>query len=78
MLSSLQDGLQLYASIDSFGHFVSLDDISDFENPSVGWSSFGDDEIALDGKNASISTEFLDSTVDTFETVPGSFSATCP
>ncbi len=34
-LSGIQDGLQLYAATDSFGDLVSLNDIEDFENPSV-------------------------------------------
>ena len=78
VLSALQDGTQLYFSIDSFGHSVSLDDIEDFENPSVGWSSVGDGFIQLDGKSVSGEAGFIDSTTDTFEEQPGSFEATCP
>ncbi len=52
VLSAIQDGTQLYFSIDSFGHGVSLDDIEDFENPSVSWSSVGDGFIELDGTSA--------------------------
>lgn len=78
VLSSIQDGMQMYASIDSFGHSVSLDDVSDFENPSVGLSAFGDITIAVDGKNISAEGEFRDSTTDSFDSIPGTFSATCP
>ena len=80
VLSSIQDGTQLYASVDSFGHSVSLDDIEDFENPSVSLSSdFGAGEfIVIDGKNISGDAGFVDGTTDSFDTTPGSFTATCP
>lgn len=77
VLSGIQDGLQGYVSVDSFGDFVSLDDISDFENPSVGLSA-GGATIVIDGKNVSGTGDFLDSTSDSFETVTGTFSGTCP
>lgn len=79
VVSSLQDGLQFYVSIDSFGHMVSLDDISDFENPSVSLSTFGsDDFIVIDGKNVSGEAGFMDSNSDSMDTVDGSFRVTCP
>lgn len=78
VLSSIQDGAQMYATIDSFGHSVSLDDVENFEDPSVGYSSFGDFTLTVDGKNASGEGEFMDTTTDSFETVAGSFTATCP
>ena len=79
VLSSIQDGKQMYVSIDSFGHSVSLDDIEDFANPSVSVSTFGGGEfIMLDGKSFSGSAEFLDDTSDSFETIAGTFSGTCP
>jgi hypothetical protein len=78
VLSSIQDGTQFYMSIDSFGHSVSLDDIEDFENPSVSWSSQGDGFIQLDGRSASGEADFLDGTTESFEGQPGSFEATCP
>lgn len=79
-LSSIQDGLQMYASIDSFGHSVSLDDIEDFQNPSVSLSSaFGAGEfIQLDGKNVAAEIGFMDGTTDDFTETPGTFTATCP
>ena len=77
VLSAIQDGLQGYVSIDTFGDFVSLDDISDFENPSVGLSA-GDATISIDGKNVSGTAEFMDSTSDDFSTTTGTFSGTCP
>lgn len=79
VVSSLQDGLQFYVSIDSFGHMVSLDDISDFENPSVSLSTFGsDDFIVIEGKNVSGEAGFMDSNSDSMDTVDGSFRVTCP
>jgi len=78
VLSSIQDGLQLYVSIDSFGHSISLDDIEDFENPSVSLSSEGDDFIVLDGTSVSAATEFIDFTGDDLTTTPGTLEATCP
>lgn len=79
VLSSVQDGTQMYVSIDMFGHSVSLNDIQDFENPSVSLDSFGsEDFITVDGKNFSGSAEFIDGTTDSFETTPGTFSGTCP
>lgn len=78
VLSSIQDGLQMYASIDSFGHSISLDDIEDFESPSVSLSSQGDDFIVVDGKSVSAAAEFVDFTGDGLTTTPGTFEATCP
>jgi len=78
VLSSIQDGLQMYASIDRFGHSVSLDDIEDFENPSVSLSSVGDGFINVDGKSVSAEAEFVDGTGDGIATTPGTFEATCP
>ncbi len=79
VLSSLQDGMQFYVSIDSFGHSVTLDDIEDFENPSVALEARGGGEfINLDGKNASGTAGFVDGTTDDFAETEGSFEATCP
>jgi hypothetical protein len=86
-LSAIQDGLQLYASIDSYGHVVTLDDIQDFENPSVSLEAGGptaamvggDEEfIVLDGKNVSATTLFVDDLTDAMEGVEGTLEATCP
>ena len=78
VLSAIKDGTQLYFSIDSFGHTVSLDDIEDFENPSVSWSSLDDNFIELDGKSASGEAGFVDGTTDSFDAQQGSFEGTCP
>ena len=79
VLSSIQDGIQMYVSIDAFGHSVSINDIEDFQNPSVSLESFDREEIiSIDGKSFSGSVEFIDNTTESFETVPGSFSGTCP
>ncbi len=78
VLSAIQDGTQLYFSIDSFGHSVSLEDIEDFENPSVSWSSRGEDLIQVDGTSASGEAGFIDGTTDSFDEQQGSFEGTCP
>jgi len=88
VLSAISDGLQLYVSIDGFGHSVTLDDIDDFEDPSVGWaaggpiaSMAGDDEefVELDGKQVRAEAQFRDS-VDEMSgtTAQGTLAATCP
>ena len=78
VLSSIQDGLQMYVSIDSFGHSVSLNDIQDFENPSVSLDAFGGEFIEVDGKTIRAEADFSDGTSDDFEMVPGVFEGTCP
>jgi hypothetical protein len=78
VLSSIQEGLQMYASIDSFGHSLSLNDIEDFENPSVSLSSVGDGFISVDGSSVSAAADFVDDTGDGITTTPGTFEATCP
>ncbi len=77
-LSSIRDGLQVYASIDSYGHSVSLNDIEDFENPSVSLDAAGGEFITLDGKSITADAEFRDDTSESFDTIPGTFTATCP
>ena len=64
---------------------VSLDDVEDFENPSVGWSlltgffSEVDPVILVDGKNVTADTIFDDGlTDDVIEEVPGTLRGTCP
>lgn len=79
VVSSLQDGTQFYVSVDSFGHSVSLNDIENFEDPSVNLSTFGaDDFISVDGGTVSGDASFVDGTSDAFEEIPGSFEVTCP
>lgn len=77
-LSGIQDGLQVYASIDGFGHSLSLNDIEDFQNPSVSLDSFGDVIIELDGKHVAADAEFIDGTSDDLTPIAGTFEATCP
>lgn len=88
VLSAIQDGLQLYVSIDGFGHSVTLDDVDDFENPSVGWSAGGpvaamagdpEEFVEVDGKQVRAEAEFTDSRDGlSSTTVPGTLEATCP
>lgn len=78
-LSSIQDGLQMYAAIDSFGHSVSLDDIENYSDPSVALEARADEGlVVLDGKTVAANGEFIDGTSDSFEGIDGVFEATCP
>ena len=64
-------------------HIISIDDISDLENPAVGWSSglFGNkgDIIQVDGKSVTAETTFDNSlTDDVIEETSGTLEGTCP
>lgn len=66
-------------------HTISIDDIDNFENPTVGWSSikgaFGDkgDIIHVDGKSVTVETTFDNSlTHDVIEETPGKLEGICP
>jgi len=80
VLSAIEDGLQLYATIDSYGHSVSLDDIEDFENPSVSlesdWSM--SEFIELSGRQVRATAVFLDYNTDDLAGVEGTLVAACP
>lgn len=85
VLSAIQDGMQLDATIDTrFGHVVSLDDIEDFENPRVAWSAgdlgsatAGSEEIIhVDGKHVEVEATFTDQTTGT--NADGTLDAVCP
>lgn len=87
VLSSIQDGLQLYVSIDSFGHSVSLDDVSDFQNPSVSLSAeqftaaangAPEEFVVVTDKDVASTALFLDGTTDDLEPIEGTLEATCP
>ena len=60
---------------------VFIDDIDDFENPSVSWRSFsgsgGETVITIDGDNLTAEGLFDDGLTDALETVPGTLAATC-
>lgn len=79
-LSAIGDGMQL--SVDSgptYGDNISLDDIEDFDNPKVGWSSDGDGFLTIDGLDVSAAADFIDTTDETLQTVEkGELAATCP
>lgn len=88
-LSAIADGLQLYASIDESGasHSLSLNDIEDFENPSVSLSinpfvagavGAPAEFLTLDGNNVSASVLMIDDTTNQPTSEPAQFSATCP
>lgn len=77
VVSAITDGVQLYISIDSFGHNVDVNDIENFENPSVSLASAVDGEfIVVDGKDVSGEALFTD--YETNESLEGTFEATCP
>lgn len=65
---------------------VTLDDVEDFENPSVSWADnsleiFGGStpELNIDGKNVTINAVFDDNlTEDETEAIPGTLVASCP
>ena len=88
VVSSIQDGLQLYVSIDQFGHSITLDDVEDFENPSVSLlagspvTSLGGGEeefIDVDGKDVTAEAQFTDALSDDLNAMtPGTLEATCP
>jgi hypothetical protein len=75
-MSATEDGMQMYATIDSFGQSVSLNDIENFENPSVSIEASGGEFIQIDGKTVTAEAEFTDDL--TGETATGTFSVTCP
>jgi hypothetical protein len=87
VLTAFADGIQLYVSIDPWGHTITIDDIANFDNPSVGWSA-GDpahrlwadpgDFIVLAGRNVSATVEFWDTIVQDMEFTPGELRAECP
>jgi hypothetical protein len=88
VLSAIGDGLQLYVSIDGFGHSVTLDDIENFEDPSVGWAAGGpfgaltgeaEEFVEVDGKQVRAEAEFVDARDEmSMTTAPGVLEATCP
>lgn len=80
VLSSIQDGVQFYVSIDSAGHSVSLNDVADFADPSVSLdSSLASNAgpfIEVDGKTVSGRMAMWDEL--TSQEVDASFEGTCP
>ncbi len=87
VLSSLQDGLQLYVSIDGFGHSVSIDDIADFENQSVSLSAerfvaasneAPEEFVEVNGKEIRATALFVDNLSDDPTPVEGTLEAVCP
>ncbi len=95
-LSAIQDGLQLSATGGApggrYGDSVELNDIKDFENPSVGWSApfvpVGSgqakptDVLEIDGKTVTASVDFVDTRDDSSFAqnagVAGTLEASCP
>jgi hypothetical protein len=91
-LSAIQDGLQLSAERGAeggpYGDIVEIDDIEDFENPSVSWvapaltatSADAQQFLEVDGNQVTAEAEFSDNTADDplQEPVSGTLEATCP
>ena len=87
-LSAIQDGLQLSvdraADTGQYGDGVQLDDITNFEDPSVSWSApplgtpGGEPFVEVDGKEVRADASFGDGTDPTAAPVAGSLEATCP
>lgn len=80
VLSALQDGLQLYVSVDSFGHSVTLDDVENFADPSVALASREDgDFLQIDGTDVSADFVMAESEDYTGETeARATLAGTCP
>lgn len=88
-MSAIADGLQLYASIDDSGasHTLSINDIENFESPSVALSvspfvvaSAGTepDFLTLNDKSVSADVVMIDDTTGEPTAEPAQFAATCP
>ncbi len=72
-LSSLKDGLQLHLMISSYGHTMSLTDLTDLENPSVSLTTMitgTDDFLVLDGKNVTGETVVYDGSDASLTEIP--------
>jgi hypothetical protein len=87
VLSAIQDGLQLYVSIDSFGDSVSINDVTDFQNPSVSLSASAftaaqsgapEEFVEVNGKDVTSTALFIDDTTDDLVSIEGTLTATCP
>lgn len=80
VLTSIQDGLQLHVMISSIGHTMSLNDVTDFENPSVSLSEFptAGEFLVVDGKNVTGEAPVYDSGDDTLTQIEATVEATCP
>ena len=65
-------------------HSVTLNDIQDFQNPSIGWEAVsgfaGASQIAftIDGKSVNVQADFDDNTTDEIEALPGTLAMICP
>lgn len=80
VLSSLQDGLQLYASVDSFGHLVTLDDIENYDDPSVSLQSRADGDF-LEISGTQVTAQFPVAESESFDPADvqdATLEASCP
>lgn len=82
VLSAIGDGLQLYVSVDAMGHYVSLNDIENFDDPTLSWEadqdSSGEGFVQVEGKEVSGAATFIDYLSEGWDEVEGSFEGSCP
>lgn len=74
------DGARIQLQIDSYDDGTSqftMDDIDDFENPSVSFSGSTGIAVTIDGNDVHAEGVVSDSTQDTFPDVPMTFDANC-
>lgn len=70
---------------DGVSHNITIDDVEDFENPSVSWESLGGlasggepAVLTINGKSITGQGLFDDGTTDELEKVPGTLEVRCP
>ena len=80
VLTGIQDGVQLYVTIDDWGHSITLDDIENFEEPTVALRSADEGEfLQLDGTQVSAEMAMIDSeSFDPADAVDGTLEGSCP
>jgi hypothetical protein len=59
-------------------HEIALDDISNFEDPSISWSMDAAESVSIDGHEVSVSGTFVDGLTEAVnEALPGTLEAVC-
>lgn len=74
------DGVRIQLQIDSYedgGSQFTMDDIDDFENPSVSYSGQQGIEVTIDGNDVHAEGLVVDNAQDAFPEVPMTFDASC-
>lgn len=63
---------------DGVVHEIQLDDISNFEDPSISWSMSGAESVTIDGRELSVSGAFDDGLTEAVsEEIPGTLEGVC-